>query len=169
MKPSGFSHETTGVTSVEWYTPPWIFQALGLEFDLDPAAPEGGLDWIPARKFYDKSSDGLTQEWQGLVWCNPPYGKYTQAWMRKMSKHGNGVALVFSRTDCQWYHDSVATADAILYLKGRVRFVDAKGDPGKSSPGAGSLLAAWGCDGVAALKRMSEYGHLILKEVNYRA
>ena len=84
-----------------------------------------------------------------------------------MSDHGNGVALVFSRTDCQWYHDSVATADAILYLKGRVRFVDAKGGPGKSSPGAGSLLAAWGSDGVDALKRMSEHGHLILKGTNF--
>jgi hypothetical protein len=30
-------------SSVEWYTPPEIFEALGLTFDLDPCAPPGGL------------------------------------------------------------------------------------------------------------------------------
>ena len=31
-----------------------------------------------------------------------------------------------------------------------------------------AAIIACGLDGVAALKRMSEYGHLIFKEINYR-
>src|ERR1700749_4562127 len=51
--------------SVEWYPPPGIFEALGLEFDLDPCAPPGGLPWIPAKRFLSIEDDGLTQPWEG--------------------------------------------------------------------------------------------------------
>ena len=164
---TGFSHETTAPTPVEWYTPPWVFEGLGLTFDIDPAAPQGGLPWIPAKQFFCQADDGLTQPWIGRIWCNPPYGKHTKDWMRRMAEHANGVALVFARTDCQWYHDHVAKADALLYLKGRIRFVDAAADPGKSSPGAGSLLAAWGSESVEALNRVRNWGHLIKKGTDY--
>ena len=36
---SGFTHESTYNESKEWYTPRRIFDALGLEFDLDPCSP----------------------------------------------------------------------------------------------------------------------------------
>jgi hypothetical protein len=47
--------------------------------------------------------------------------------LEKMHYHRQGVALVFARTDCKWFHDYVAKADAILFLKGRVKFVDGLG------------------------------------------
>jgi hypothetical protein len=59
---SGFSHESSKNISVDWYTPEWIFKALGLEFDLDPCSPSGGVPWIPAKRFYTIEDDGLSSE-----------------------------------------------------------------------------------------------------------
>ncbi len=84
--------------TVEWYTPPGIFEALGLKFDLDPCAPACGLPWIPAARFYSLPDDGLVKPWEGRVWVNPPYGPHAAKWMRRLAAHGDGIALVFART-----------------------------------------------------------------------
>lgn len=161
---NGFAHENSASQNVDWYTPPWVFERLGLDFDLDPCQPETPIPWIPAKRRFTLKDDGLAQAWAGRVWLNPPYGKHTQAWLKKMHGHRNGIALVFARTDCAWFHESVAKADAILFLKGRVKFVDGLGVTGGSGAGSGSMLVAWGDANVAALKTMSDLGHLA---VNY--
>jgi hypothetical protein len=157
----GFTHDNVKNKSVDWYTPKWIFDRLGIEFDLDPCQPEQGIEWIPAKKRYSIVDDGLAQTWQGRVWLNPPYGKHTPAWMDKMHNHRNGIALVFARTDCAWFHNSVAKADAILFLKGRIKFVDGLGVTGGSGAGCGSMLIAWGGDNVRALEEINDIGHLV--------
>jgi len=159
----GFTHDNVNNKSVDWYTPPWIFERLNLDFDLDPCAPIGGVPWIPAKKHYSLIDDGLTKDWgSDLVWLNPPYGVSTGAWLNKMHNHRNGIALVFSRTDCAWYHDFVAEADAILFLRGRVKFVDGLGVTGGSGAGCGSMLIAWGDKSVKALGSMSDRGHFVI-------
>jgi hypothetical protein len=40
------AYEAAG-ESDEWYTPKYIFDALGLRFDLDVAAPVGGPRYVP--------------------------------------------------------------------------------------------------------------------------
>ena len=160
----GFGHEDRGSTNVEWYTPPEIFERLNLWFDLDPCHPEKPLPWIPATRRYNVNDDGLTKPWIGRVWLNPPYGKHTIEWLAKMHGHRHGVALVFARTDCKWFHDYVAKSDAVLFLKGRVRFVDGFGVSGGSGAGSGSMLVAWGSDCVEALANMASYGHLVMNK-----
>src|SRR5690606_10176180 len=137
-------HESSHNESQEWYTPPEIFDALGLEFDLDPCSPpDGPVPWVPAQRFYNIHDDGLAQRWAGLVWMNPPYGTNTPKWMRKLAEHGNGIALVFARTDTQWFHDYVTQANLVCFLRGRVRFIRPDGSRG-GTPGAGSMLVAYG-------------------------
>lgn len=165
-KKKGFTHDNKANLSVDWYTPPWIFERLGLQFDLDPCQPETPIPWVPATKTYCLADDGLTSPWVGLVWLNPPYGKHTGEWLEKMHDHRNGVSLVFARTDCRWFHDYVAKADAILFLSGRVKFVDGLGISGGSGAGSGSMLVAWGAIGVAALRGMSDCGHLVVHSAN---
>lgn len=160
-KKTGFTHDNVNNASVDWYTPEWIFNDLGLVFDLDPCQPEQGVAWIPAKKFYSLKDDGLKQAWHGLVWLNPPYGNLTGAWLEKMHYHRNGIALVFSRTDCRWFHDYVANADAILFMKGRVRFVDGLGVTSGNGAGSGSMLVAWGDVSVAAISKMKNLGLLV--------
>ena len=158
MATKGFTHESQSAETVSWYTPKWVFDKLNLQFDLDPCAPEGGVPWIPANTWYSLPQDGLAETWHGLVWCNPPYGKETPKWLEKMSQHCNGVALVFSRTDVKWFHDFVAKADAVLFLKGRIQFTDGLGVTGNSGSSCGSLLVAWGEQGSNALATMASNG-----------
>jgi phage N-6-adenine-methyltransferase len=156
-KQVGFTHESQKSASVEWYTPPEIFNKLGIEFDIDVCSPKGGLPWIPAKRYFDKEIDGLKQEWSGTVWCNPPYGRETTIWLERMSEHKDGIALVFARTDCKWFHDYVATADAIMFLKGRIKFVDGNGKTGGSGAGNGSMLVAWGEKSVKAISKLDGF------------
>jgi hypothetical protein len=58
------------------YTPRWVFDAMRLSFDLDVAAPVGGPRHVPAMRYYTPDDDGLSQPWDGLVWCNPPYSHF---------------------------------------------------------------------------------------------
>lgn len=88
--------------SAEWWTPPHVFDALGLGYDLDPCAPRGGVPWIPATGHYSVEDDGLGQRWEGRVWLNPPYGRETPQWVDRLISHGDGVALVFARVDAKW-------------------------------------------------------------------
>ena len=76
----------------EYYTPPEVFSALGLHFDLDVCAPEGGIPWLPATNHYSIKDDGLLQPWNGRVWMNPPYSK-PGPWIERFIAHRNGVCL----------------------------------------------------------------------------
>lgn len=58
-----FGGQVTERTSAEWYTPPSIFEALGLRFDLDPASPEAGpVPWVPADRFMSPT-DNVDDVW----------------------------------------------------------------------------------------------------------
>jgi len=161
-KKQGFTHDEKINLSVDWYTPPWLFERMTVKFDLDPCQPKGGISWIPAHTYYTQAEDGLTSDWFGRVWLNPPYGKHTPNWLAKMHQHRNGIALVFARTDCAWFHDYVVKADAILFLKGRVKFVDGLGISRGSGAGSGSMLIAWGQFNVDVLKSMADLGCLVV-------
>ena len=157
----GFSHEGQSAVTVEWYTPPWIFERLDIQFDLDPCHPVKCIPWVPARVTYSEINNGLLMPWFGTVWLNPPYGAETKKWLAKMAEHGDGVALVFARTDCAWFHDYIPHADRTLFLKKRVRFVDGTGVTKGSGAGSGSMLVAWGGVGSSALENMRDLGYLV--------
>ncbi len=128
----------------EWYTPPHIFEALGLEFDLDPCSPAGGLHWIPAKRFYSLADNGLTQAWEGRVFMNPPYHrKVISAWMQRLVEHGNGVALVLNRTDTQWFQEYAWSAYCLCFIHKRVVYIPGEGQK-SSQAGCGSVLLGFG-------------------------
>ena len=145
---TGFTHERPGEGETnEWYTPKTFFTQLGehITFDLDPCSPGVGLSHVPARRVFTKDDDGLTQQGEGLVFCNPPYGREVGLWAEKCAAHGNSMALVFARVDTAWFHKAVATADGVFFLAGRVKFH--KGsirNPNKGNASAGSCLILWG-------------------------
>jgi hypothetical protein len=76
-----------------WYTPEWVFDGLGITFDLDVAAPADGVPWLPAREHYSVADDGLLQPWHGVVWCNPPYSE-PAPWCRRWANHEPGGCLL---------------------------------------------------------------------------
>lgn len=112
-------------TSDDYYTPPYIFKALNLEFDLDVCAPPSGVPWIPAKRHYSLMDDGLSQKWTGTVWMNPPFSKVTP-WIERFLTHRDGIALVqFSKS--KWLDRLWIEAEAILVLPSNLKFMTADG------------------------------------------
>jgi hypothetical protein len=165
----GQKREQSKHKSVEWYTPAWVFEELGLEFDMDPASPHDMESQVPAKKKYTIFDDGLKKPWYGRVWLNPPYGPKISVWMRRLIQHGNGIAFVFSRTDAQWCQEALKSATAILFLAGRVEFIPGlENQHKKSRCGAGTVLFAFGEECAEALKKLSDRGVYIRKGSNAR-
>jgi hypothetical protein len=141
-------------SSVEWYTPPEIFEALGLTFDIDVCAPPGGLPWIPAKRSLSRADDGLSVAWEGRVWMNPPYGKGIGRWMRKLGAHGNGIAFVHARTGTEWWRQAMTQATAVCFVAGSVRFI--RGATGHRPAGSSPMplvLLAYGFECATAVMR----------------
>ena len=127
----------------EWLTPPEIVEALG-PFDLDPCAPIV-RPWPTAGLHYTKEDDGLYRPWIGRVWCNPPYGTETGKWLKRLSEHGDGIALIFARTETSNFFQYIwPKAQGILFIKGRLSFYNVDGTRGNNSAGAPSCLIAYG-------------------------
>lgn len=145
--------------SVEWYTPPEIFEALGIHFDLDPCSPlSGPVPWIPVRRFLTARENGLTAPWGSgeRVWLNPPYWPDVERWIQRLACHGNGIALVFARTDTPWWHEAATAASAVCFIKGRlhfVRLIDGEMVRHQWNAGAPSCLLAYGHECAAAVAR----------------
>jgi hypothetical protein len=150
-KHRGFRHEAPVGASTEWFTPPEIFEALGLTFDLDPAAPPGGVPWVPARRHFSVLEDGLAQPWLGRVWLNPPYDGQVDRWLARLAAHGDGLALAFARTDARWWQQRAPAATAVCFVAGRLAFVPGGGQPGGWTAGAPSALLAYGVPCAPAL------------------
>lgn len=157
------SHQSARMGKDEWLTPPHILRALGL-FDLDPCAPVVRLrPWPTARKHYTVEDDGLKHDWDGRVWCNPPYGLESTAWLRKLATHGNGIALIFARTETRMFFECVWNrAQAVLFIEGRLYFHHVNGEKAEANAGAPSCLVAYGENNVSVLRDCGIAGQLVI-------
>lgn len=148
----------------EWLTPPEILSSLG-DFDLDPCSPVS-RPWDTAKQHYTVNDDGLILPWHGRVWCNPPYGPETIKWMHKLATHGNGIALIFARTETKMFFETVwKRATAVLFIEGRLTFHKIDGSKGHANSGGPSVLVAYGNRNAEALSNSDIQGHLVL--LNY--
>jgi hypothetical protein len=147
-------HENSVGESSEWYTPPEIFAALKLTFDLDPAHPGLGQPFccVPAQHVFTQKEDGLARPWFGLTFCNPPYGARHGhvPWLEKFIAHGNGVGVFRAYTSSDWWHACMPNVELILFPKGKTKFVRPDGSIGMS-PGHGTALIGAGPVACAAL------------------
>ena len=170
MHKKGFTHESARNITIDWYTPEYIFKELNMEFEMDVCSPGKHIvPWIPAKKHLTINDDGLTAQWEGTVWCNPPYNRQTPKWLKRMLEHGDGIAFVFGRTDTQWFHQYCLPANAFLFIEGRVKFVRydqvkayVSGEKVKNAgSGTGSMLVAYGDKCERALFRASNLGPVL--------
>ena len=147
----GFTRGHDLPNSNEHYTPAWMFRSMGIVFDLDVAAPEGGIEWIPAKKSYSIKDNGLTSEWVGRVWMNPPFSKPTP-WVEKFIAHNNGIALlVVSKS--KWFRDLWDSADAIMPTPYNLKFERPNGKP--RSIAFQTFLFAFGEENIQGLRNLA--------------
>lgn len=105
-----------------WSTPQDLFDKYNeiYQFETDVCAlPENAK----CEKFFTPEMDGLKQEWTGVCWCNPPYGRQIGKWVEKACKSfATVVMLIPARTDTKWFHDYCLPYGKIEFLRGRLKF-----------------------------------------------
>lgn len=124
--------------TVDWRTPPEVVELLHVLWeggpDLDPCASEG----CPDEELIGKANhfgpaagceDGLLVPWRGRVFVNPPFADLA-SWLGKAAASHRllGTEVVFllpARTDTAYWHEQVATADLVVFWRGRLKFVGA--------------------------------------------
>ena len=151
-------------TTDDYYTPAWIFDAMGIRFDLDPASPPGGVDYIPAARFLTKADDGLNAEWAGKVWLNPPFSEMSP-WARKWIVHGNGVLLA-PVSKAAWPAEVWRASRLVWLPRQPINF----GGPNNAGKLVGisyaTFLAAMGDECAAGLRRLAgQYPGALMQSV----
>ena len=113
-------------TTDQWATPQDFYDKLNEEFGFTVdvcALPEN----TKCSAYFSPELDGLKQEWLGVCWCNPPYGRGISDWIKKASEaEATVVCLVPARTDTAWWHDYAMKADDIRFIRGRLKFGGSK-------------------------------------------
>lgn len=135
----------------EWYTPPEYIAAARVvlgEIDLDPASSDRANEIVQAKKYYTKKDDGLTKQWLGRVWMNPPYSaKLVDQFSAKFAKHFScgdvteGIVLVNNATETTWFQKLISVSVAVVFTTGRVKFLDYDGNPGAPLQGQAIVYA----------------------------
>lgn len=148
------NHRAQGTGENEWYTPAKYIEmarkVLG-GIDLDPASSEEAQKTIQATKFFTAADNGLTCEWGGRVWLNPPYAQpWISEFVRKMVQERSdgrvdaAIMLTHNYTDTAWFHEAAEIADAICFTRGRIKFVDKDG--AECAPTQGQAFFYYGDD-----------------------
>ena len=154
-------HESHVMQRDEWLTPPHVVKALG-RFDLDPCASVR-RPWATATHHFTIHDNGLAKPWAGRIWLNPPYGASTGKWLQRLAEHGDGVALIFARTETATFFPWVwEHASALLFLKGRLHFHFSDGTRAKLNAGAPSVLVAYGDANAEALQLSGLPGRVVM-------
>lgn len=95
------------------------------------------------------------------VFCNPPYSQpLLTNFCERFIENGNGVLLIFARTDNKDFQRLLNKCDAVLFMRQRIRFYLPDGSRGGSA-GCGSALFAIGKDNVLALEQSGINGVLV--------
>ena len=130
--------------SQEWTTPRDLFEKLNARFSFTcdvAATAENAL--FP--QFFTREDDGLSQKWTGRCWMNPPYGRNIRAWVEKAftASTFSGalvVGLLPVRTDTEWWQLYVQRNADIRFIRGRLKFSNAK----NSAPFPSAIAIWWG-------------------------
>lgn len=139
-----------------WFTPEWVFDGMGLHFDIDVAAPADGSTPCPCDEWFDESHDGLDLPWRGVIWCNPPYSAPT-AWCDRYAAHPDGVILVRADLSTGGPFRAFTASDAIYVASRRIQFVNrTSGASDTSSVNFSSVLLARGSYCVFGLLRLAQ-------------
>jgi hypothetical protein len=123
-----------------------VREALGGRIGLDPCTepdnPTGAL------RFYCPPADGAVLPWDaGYVFCNPPYGKARERWVRRCALAaacGSTVILLMpAATDTRIFQEALSTAAEVIFIRGRLKFGTVRPNLRQAAASHPSALIAW--------------------------
>jgi phage N-6-adenine-methyltransferase len=135
----------------EWYTPCEYIEAarsaMG-SIDLDPASCDVAQKTVKAAEFFTIADDGLSREWFGNVWLNPPYskdliGKFAGKVVEESERFEQAIVLVNNATETAWFQQMACGANAMCLFSGRIKFNDKTGKPA-NTPVQGQVAIYFG-------------------------
>jgi hypothetical protein len=125
-----------------------VREVLG-SIELDPCTlPDNP---VGADRFYAPPQDGLAEPWDAeTIFVNPPYGKAREPWAQRCMEAGRlgyrVVLLMPSATDTRLMQKCLATAAAVCFIRGRVKFGVLRPNRRQQAASHPSCLLAWNCD-----------------------
>lgn len=126
----------------DWGTPPELFNFLDeiFKFTIDGMATD---ETAMCCEFVSPEENFLKHEMHGEnIFMNPEYGRNIGLYVSRLRDlcidNNTGVALVPARTETKWFQ-TCWQAEALIFLRGRLKFVGAK-----SSAPFPSVLALFG-------------------------
>lgn len=166
----GKAHVANNSGENEWYTPPEYITAarntLGGAINTDPATSELAQRTVQADTFHTIHDDGLTKEWHGTVWMNPPYSQpqIGQFINKLIHEHQQGrttaaIVLVNNGTDTAWGQTLLTAATAVCFPNRRIKFIDKDGNPG--APLQGQMVAYLGDNPAAFTSEFATFGAVL--------
>lgn len=135
----------------DFRTPAHIMDDLAKEWPrptLDVAANEENA---VAEHFYTKEDNALEQEWNGVVWCNPPYigiSDWYQKAKEEILHNPKCEEIQFlgpaSTYQAIFHHIIMPLASEVVFYRGRIAFLgphSLKTDTGRQLPAAFGSMA----------------------------
>jgi len=153
----------------EWYTPSVYLDSVRAvlhTIDLDPASSHLAPKHVQAEKYYTSEDNAFLHAWHGKVFLNPPY---TQPlifhFIRRLVeeiKAGHvteSILLTHNYTDTAWFHLAKPISSCLCFTKGRIKFVDDKGNT--ASPTQGQIFFYFGPNANTFQKVFSSHGSIL--------
>ncbi|MDZ4768391.1 MAG: DNA N-6-adenine-methyltransferase, partial [Chloroflexota bacterium] len=166
----------TSSASNEWHTPAaWVERVrtvLG-RIDLDPASALAANDTVRANTICTADDDGLTHEWHGQVFCNPPYGKTGNQsnqglWLKKMiAEYKTGhvteaIMLIKAVPGEEWFQS--AWDYPICFISGRIAFTNGTSGSDDGNTGS-SCFVYFGADPAEFVRVFSPFGPVVINPI----
>ena len=169
MREAVHNHRAQGTGENEWYTPQThldaAYEVLG-NIDLDPASSEIANKTVQADRIFTIDDDGLTKEWAGRVWMNPPYAQpFIAQFVEKLASEyeagrvTEAISLTHNYTDTVWFHRAAKSCAAICFTRGRIGFLSPEGK--KAAPTQGQAFFYYGSKVAEFVASFSRIGFVV--------
>ena len=163
------AHVSNNSGENEWYTPECYIESakkvMG-NIDLDPASSEIANQTVNANLFYSQEEDGLSKEWFGNIWMNPPYSQplIFQFISKLVESKGvnQAIVLVNNGTETQWGQLLLSNSSAVCFHQSRIRFIDKYGNLGQA-PLQGQMICYIGSEVNNFINEFNQYGTIYKK------
>lgn len=128
----------------DWETPTKFFDDLHERFNFNIDVASNGNN-AKLERYFTEKQNALNQQWEGRVFCNPPYGREIKHWIKKAQEESLKpyndliVLLIPARTDTSYWHDYIFGKAEVEFLRGRLKF-EVNGEQKGTAPFPSALV-----------------------------